>query len=199
MTFDHGQVVDKNGARGALTGATASDRAGERVLVKLESGATVWIPSSGLEQTVEGNYYLRSSFGDLLRESNDSQNSSESTIPVIEEEVEVGKRRVEKGGVRIAKTVEEREEVIDEPIDKEEADIQRVPVNRFVDAPVAVRREGDTLIIPLLEEVVVTEKRLLLREELHITKRHHEERFRQTVPRTSEQVSVEPLQDEKTD
>jgi hypothetical protein len=45
-----------------------------------------------------------------------------------------------------------------------------VPINRVVDAPVPVAHVGNTMIISLLEEVLVVEKRLMLKEELHITK-----------------------------
>jgi stress response protein YsnF len=40
-----------------------------------------------------------------------------------------------------------------------------------VDQPPALREEGDVLIVPVLEEVVVVEKRLVLKEELRIRRR----------------------------
>ncbi len=54
---------------------------------------------------------------------------------------------------------------------REEYNIERVAVGKIVtDTPVQ-RQEGDTLILPVTEEVLVTEKRLLLREEIRITRR----------------------------
>ena len=44
-------------------------------------------------------------------------------------------------------------------------------IKRIVDQPAEIRQDGDTLIIPLMEEVLVVEKRLMLREELHIKRR----------------------------
>ncbi len=92
-------------------------------------------------------------------------------VPVVEEQLTVRKRAVEKGRVRVHKTVHEREQVVEEPVFSEDVEVVRVPVGRQVDGPVPVRYEGDTMIVPLLEEVLVVEKRLLLREELRITRR----------------------------
>ena len=96
-------------------------------------------------------------------------------IPVLEETLDIQKRRVETGVVRITKLVHEREEVVNVPRMHEDVTVERVTLNRLVDAPVAVRQEGDTLIIPVLEEVVVMEKRLRVKEEIRITTRRIEE------------------------
>lgn len=116
------------------------------------------------------------------------------TIPVRQEELQVSKERVDTGrGVRIEKTVREQPQLVDEVLQHDEVDVQRVPVDRIVapeDAP-AHRYEGDTLIVPVLEEVLVVEKRIRIKEELHISRRVHEERVRDTVVLRSEEVSIE--------
>jgi len=114
-------------------------------------------------------------------------------IPVVEEILDVRQRRVETGRVRITKIVHEREEEVNAPRVREEVTIERVTLNRMVDAPVPMRQEGDTLIIPLLEEVVVVEKRLMVKEELRITKRRIEEPASQQVMLRREEVIVERL------
>jgi stress response protein YsnF len=68
-----------------------------------------------------------------------------------------------------------------------------VPVNRPVDAVPEVRYEGDTMIIPLVEEVVVIEKRLVVKEELHITKRQSEREYTDTVTVRRDDVTVERI------
>ena len=118
-------------------------------------------------------------------------------IPVIEETLDVQKRQVETGGVRITKVVHEREEVVNVPRVREEVTVERVTLNRMVDTPVSMRQEGDTLIIPLLEEVVVMEKRLMVKEELRITKRRIEEQASQQVTLRREEVVVERLDPSK--
>jgi len=114
-------------------------------------------------------------------------------IPIVEEILDVRQRRVETGKVRITKVVHEREEEVNTPCVREEVTIERITLNRMVDAPVSMRQEGDTFIIPLLEEVLVTEKRLMVKEELRITKRRIEEPASQQVMLRREEVVVERL------
>ncbi|MBA2501450.1 MAG: YsnF/AvaK domain-containing protein [Pyrinomonadaceae bacterium] len=118
--------------------------------------------------------------------------ATESTvIPVIAEELHVGKRVVETGRVRIRKFVREHEETVDEPLMAEEVRVERVAVNRVIDAPVDVRYEDGRMIIPLMEEVLVVEKRLMLKEELHVTRQQVERRNPQVVTLRSEEVEIE--------
>lgn len=112
-------------------------------------------------------------------------------VPAVEDEPRVAKRVVEAGSVRVSKHVTEREESVDEPLVREEYDVERVPVGVYVDAPVGPRHEGDTLVVPVLEEVLVVEKRLLVREELRITRRQTVGRETRRVTLLSEEVSVE--------
>lgn len=132
--------------------------------------------------------------------SNIPENSQQEglRIPVIEEQLAVGTRIVETGrGVRVHKTVTEQPVTIDERLMREEVDVRHVPVDRFVapeEAP-ASRYEGDTLVVPILEEVLVVERRLRIKEELHITRVRHEEHYRDSVPLKAERVEVERFDD----
>lgn len=115
-------------------------------------------------------------------------------IPVVEEQVQIGKRVVETGTVRISKKVHEEEVTVDEPILHDEVDVERVPINKYVETPPpAVRHEGDTMVIPVLREEVVVQKRLLLVEELRITRRQDQTQFPQKVTLRKEEVSVDRL------
>lgn len=122
------------------------------------------------------------------------------TIGVIEEQLRVDKEVVETGRVYISKKVHEKEETIDLPGSREEVDIQRVPINKYVEtAPPAVRHEGDKMIIPVLREVAVVEKRLVLVEELHVTKRQVKTEDRQSVTLRKEEVNVDRKKSDKLD
>jgi len=115
-------------------------------------------------------------------------------VPVIQEEAWVEKRIVDTGrGVRIHKTVAEHPCQIDERLLRDEVEVAHVPVDRIVplDQAPATRYEGDTLVVPVLEEVLVVERRLRIKEELHITRTRREERHVDTVMLKSEQVGVE--------
>ena len=89
-------------------------------------------------------------------------------IPVVREFVHVSKRTVESGRVVVHKTTVERDETVEAMLLREDLQVERVAVGRVVDEAPATRREGDVLIVPIMEEVLVTEKRLMLKEELRI-------------------------------
>jgi uncharacterized protein (TIGR02271 family) len=92
-------------------------------------------------------------------------------VPVIEETLALRTSPVETGRIRIRKVVHECEEIVDPPLAHDEVIDEPVPLNRIVEGPAPVCSEGDTLVIPLLEEVLVVGKRLLLKEEVRITNR----------------------------
>ncbi len=116
--------------------------------------------------------------------------SSEMILPLIAEELEISKR-VKETKVRIRKEVSHTPAFVDEMLHSERYDVTRVPVNRRVEGPVAPRQEGDTLILPVLEEVVVVEKRLMLVEEIHITRKVEDTREQRQVDLRRENITVE--------
>jgi uncharacterized protein (TIGR02271 family) len=189
-------VIDKDGLRGTIENLPDSLDADEpQVLIRLEDGLPIIVPRGALTQQSDGGYYLPISLEDFARAPGDNsiEEGGKMVIPVIVEELEVEKRKVETGRVRVTKTIREREEIVDEPLLREEVDIQRVIIHRLVDGPVPIRSEGDTTIIPVLEEVLVVEKRLMLKEELHIIKRQFEARDPQKVTLRGEEVTIERI------
>jgi uncharacterized protein (TIGR02271 family) len=119
-------------------------------------------------------------------------------IPVIREQVSVTRREVERGGVRVNKRVEEHEEIVEQPTYREEVTVERVALGRPIETATAPRQEGDTLIIPVFEEMLVVEKRLVLKEEIHITRRRIEETQQARVVLREEHVDIENLADDDT-
>jgi stress response protein YsnF len=87
--------------------------------------------------------------------------------------------------------VHKREAVVDEPLFHDKVAITRVPIQRVVDGPVPVREENGTTIISVVEEVLMVEKRLMLREEIHIRKQRIETHQPQRITLRSEEVQVE--------
>lgn len=112
-------------------------------------------------------------------------------IPLAAETFTVEKQETITGVVRIHKSVEEREETIDAPTFSETVEVEHVPRGEWIETIPAVRYEGQTMIIPVVEEVLVVEKRLRLREELHVTKRRTEDSTPQTVVLRREEVTIE--------
>lgn len=126
--------------------------------------------------------------------SAEQDSRSVEVIPVIEEQLRIDKKLTETGTVRISKHVTEHQETISVPLAHEEIQVERVTINQFIDAaPPAIRYEGETMIIPVIKEVAVVEKRLMLVEELHITKRQNQKQEAQTVRLRKETVDFEQV------
>ena len=100
---------------------------------------------------------------------------------------------VESGRVQIVKRVEQREQMIDEPLLADAVEIRRVPVNRPVDRVLRARQVGNTLIIPVLEEVLVVHKRLVLKEELHVRRKQTQTRRPQRVTVRAERAEIKRI------
>jgi uncharacterized protein (TIGR02271 family) len=113
------------------------------------------------------------------------------SVPVIEEELEVGKRRVEGDRVSVRTVPRERTEVVEQPLEAMEVEIERIAIDREIDTAPEIRNDGDTTIIPVVEERLVVEKRLFLREEIHVHRRRVVTQFRQNVTLRSQDVVVE--------
>jgi len=189
-------VVDKNGLRGTVVedGPPVGDPA-TQLLVRFETGQQVVVPKTLLKRQKDGQFHLALDIAELLGNSHSDSpvqlvGESEVVVPIVEERLKVATSQTDTNRIEIRKTVEEHRERVDQPLLTEEVQIERVALNRPLDEPVAVRQEGDTLVVPLLEEVLVVEKRLILREEVRITKVRQETHAPQEVTLRKEQVEV---------
>lgn len=184
------QVFGPDGLLGTLA-PDAPPEPGQAVIL-LTGGARAVVPRDAITTRADGKLYLAVTAQDLRRQgAGDGLRAGQTvTIPVVAEQIVVDKRLREAGKVVVHVEPREREEVIDVPLEEEQIDVQRVPVNRFVDGPVAVREEGDVTIVPVLEEVLVVEKRLMVREEVRITRRKVTTRHTQRVTLRTEEVHV---------
>ena len=165
----------------------------QEALVRLENGTAVRVPADLLVKQMDGSFYLPMSQKQFLSfETSEARQGGETivVIPVIAEEVEIAKRQVTSGRVQISKHVHEREELIDVPLIHQEVRVERVPVDMPIEEPPKVRYEGDTMIIPVLEEVLVVEKQLRLKEEVRVTMVQSEVREPTQVTLREEEVEV---------
>ena len=114
------------------------------------------------------------------------------TIPVIEERVSIEKTVVTTGSVHVRKTVEEIVEPVSTLLNSESYDVQRIPKNEVLErAPVGIIEQEDRIIIPVFEERLVVEKRLVLVEEIHLVKRNTSREFKDEVILKKESVTIE--------
>jgi uncharacterized protein (TIGR02271 family) len=117
--------------------------------------------------------------------------ASSIVIPIVHEQFQVDKRQLLKSKVKVHKTVEEHLETVNLSLQSEVIEVKRVPKDEMVREASSSRQEGDTLILPVYEEVLVVEKRLRLVEEIHITtKRTQRHEVREVLLR-QEKVRLE--------
>jgi uncharacterized protein (TIGR02271 family) len=168
-------------------------------MVNLSDGQHLIVPVNRLEKVNENNYHLPVSFSAFNNSTNTppsvSTGEESLVVPVIEQQLRVMKKQVETGRVRVTKNVHQHQEIVDQPLTQEEVNVQRITINQMIEGPLPeARQEGETMIIPLFEEVLVMEKRIFLKEELRITKRKFETRNPQHVTLRSEEVNVERIE-----
>lgn len=135
----------------------------------------------------------------LMNQVQDFTQEGTQAIPVIEENLQVGKRVVETGGVRVRSRIIERPVEENLRLRQERVHVQRTPVNRPVsDADLTGFKEGE---IELTEhtEVPVVSKEARVVEEVTLGKevQEREETIRDTVRRTD--VEVEQLGSTETE
>lgn len=118
------------------------------------------------------------------------------TIPVVEETARIEKQAVETGRVRVRTETETHDQILRESLRSDSVAVTRVPVNRTLSdgeaAPVARVEDGVT-IIPVLEEILVVEKRLVLKEEVHIRQTSADEDVEVPVTLRKQRAVVERL------
>ena len=120
-------------------------------------------------------------------------NEQPAVIPVVDEELVTGSRAVKTGAVRVRKKVDRTRKVVEAPAIHDVVDVKRVPLNRVIDALPEMREEGDLLIIPVVEEEIIVQKRLVLKEEIHIRRRRTRQRVRQEVSVDRERAIIERI------
>ena len=110
-------------------------------------------------------------------------------LALHKEDVAVSKR-IRKTLVRVARLTTTRDTVVEENLHHEHVTVERVAIGRTVDAIPPVRQEGDVTILSVVEEVVVVERRLVLKEEVHLRRVQTTRRHVETVRLREQGVTV---------
>lgn len=121
------------------------------------------------------------------------QADPDTVMPLIEERLSIGKRVIETGRVRVRTVVDAHDEIARADLLHSDIEIERVPIGREITAIPPVREVGDTTIISVVEEVLVTERRLVLKEEIHLHRRTRTAPFAETVTLRRQRAIVERL------
>jgi stress response protein YsnF len=122
---------------------------------------------------------------------------SEEVIRLVEETATIGKREVVTGRVRVQTVTDTVEELAHADVRRETVEVTRVPIDRMVETAPEIRTEGDVTILPVVEEVLVIEKRLVLKEELHIRRRVTTVTAEVPVTLRKQRVEVERIDPDK--
>lgn len=114
-------------------------------------------------------------------DNGDVNRIEQQVLPLHQEELAVARRRVDQAVVRVATTTQTREVIVDEQLTHEHVEVERIPIGQVIETMPPVREEGDVTIIPVVEEIVVIERRLVLKEEVHLRRVRVTEQYLQTV------------------
>jgi uncharacterized protein (TIGR02271 family) len=123
----------------------------------------------------------------------------EAVIRLAAETLNVGKRVVETGRVRVRRTTTERTQKVNIPLASEIVEIRRVPIGKQVKKAPRVRETADEIIIPVVEEVVFFERRLVLKEELHVRKVRSVEKHVEEVTVRVQEATVDRVAPQSSD
>ena len=187
------QVIRDDGQPGTVVERLATAGEAPQLVVAFADGSRLVVPEEMLIAQPDGTYHLRLNQTAMVNQvATELVGDEPLVVPVVAEELTVEKRRVARGIVRVRTRVETRQEVVDEPLLREEVAIERVPVNTLVEGEAPTPHDEDgVLVIPILEEVLVVEKRLLHTENVRVTKRHIRISQPQQVTLRREVVEVE--------
>ena len=113
-------------------------------------------------------------------------------MPLLEEHATIDKRTVTTGKVRVVTHTESVEEIVRAVLKGEEAEVVTVELDQTVSGTAPqIRTEDGVTIIPVLEEVLVVEKRLVLKREIRISKRSTSETVEIPVSLRKQRANVE--------
>lgn len=117
-----------------------------------------------------------------------------ATLSLYAEELSVDKTIHETGKLHVEKRTHAENAAVDADLIHEEAVVETVPRGHRIYAMPATRVEGDITIIPVVEEVLYTEKRLVLKEEIRVTRRRTTQHLHDTVTLRRQEAVVTRIQ-----
>ncbi len=124
--------------------------------------------------------------------------SHETVIPLFEEALSVSRRVVPTSRVQVSRVTHTHEHLVDELLERERVEVERVAIDKPVDHMPSVREEGDYLIFPVVEEVLKIERVLVLKEEVRIRRVKGTERYQERVTLRKQEAVVNRLPIDET-
>jgi uncharacterized protein (TIGR02271 family) len=182
---------------GALLAVTVPDDEADEVASLLSQHGAKDIDDSYEGSAAAGKTAYDDTFSRSRTETADARTSGETAIPVIEEQLTVGKREVDRGGVRVYSHVVERPVDTDVQLREERINVERRAVNRPATAADFTAGNGGTIELNAVGEEAVVGKTSRVVEEVLVGKEANErtETIHDSVRRT--EVEVEEVEGER--
>ena len=127
-----------------------------------------------------------------------ADHSRETVIPLFEESLSVSRRVVPTSRVQVSRVTHSHEHLVDELLERERVEVERVAIDKPIDRMPSVREEGDCLIFPVVEEVLKIERVLVLKEEVRIRRVKGTERYQERVTLRKQEAVVNRLPIDET-
>jgi hypothetical protein len=162
-------VFGERGRIGTLAAAARFLDSRAEKTIQLDDGGEISVPADALTVRSDGSFYLR-----------DAHPTADATLAPAVESAPAGtpdersRHTPSTGEPQTAGSQGLNGKATDAKMFREGYSIERVQVDRIVAEQPMQRQEGDTLVLPVVEEVLVVEKRLMLREEIRITRRREQ-------------------------
>jgi stress response protein YsnF len=163
----------------------------------LKGAALLW-HQGGHDETVAEAFSAAPSTMNHKRKTSGGRKkrSPDTVLSLVEESLRVTVREGSPVRVRVRTVTETFKELVRQELLGQQVEVERVPVDRMIEpgtpAP-DVRIEGNVTILPILEEVLVVEKRLVLKEEVRITRHQTKEVAETPVTIRKQRAVVERL------
>jgi stress response protein YsnF len=156
-------VVDRDGTPGTIREFAMRDGR-EIAVVELARDTRVLVPAELLHaEEDDRGYSITARWSHFAREA-----PLRLDIPLLREDLAVTRQARIAEQIRVRRRVVREDRELATAVWTERIETERVPRDELVDELPRARQEGDTLVVPIVEEVPVVTMRLRLREELRI-------------------------------
>lgn len=140
------------------------DASRPQTVLRLQSGQTITVPTAILLQSAQ-TPAAETGSPQLAQEAIAAH---EQTIPLVAEQMQVGKRTVATGAVRLHRGTESFTDTVGIDLTRIGWEVERVTVGELVAERPEIREEGEVTVFPLVEERLVARREYFLLEEVRV-------------------------------
>lgn len=172
MSLEQGSLEQGQMLQNELQVQGVLDASRPQTVLRLQDGRSVSVATESLlagvrisMDDVRVPHYGQGVSQELSRETGHVQ---EQTIPLVSEQMQVGKRTVTTGTVRLHRDTETYTDTVGIDLTRVGWEVERVTVGQIVPERPEIRVEGEVTVFPLVEERLVARREYFLLEEVHV-------------------------------